>query len=247
MLRLREERPTMTKDLYFFPIIATALRKPDTRESLKAAIEEIKALGQRPEYRHGFLQFQRFMAEVKEQSEKPSVKPGDFVPEEIRYLSLQVASGLLEESPKETQATILDLIRSEPRWQEEFDKICREAAKSKMPPRIPEIIIEKNRETIGFISCEHPIIKEFRNVTSALYTARMDTGRIIWQGELTEKDLIWSAAFPGQALELAADTGEPTARMSREITLFDGELVIRVFPGAENGRLELRIKGSNLG
>jgi hypothetical protein len=237
----------MSKDLYFLAIIADALRRPEPKSALRPAIEEIKTLGQRPEYQRGFLQFQRFMAEVKKNSEKLSKGPADTVPEEIRYLSLQVASGLLEESPKETQATILDLIRSEPRWQEEFDKICRETAKSKMPPRIPEIIIEKNRETIGLIPCEHPIIKEFRNVTPALYTARMDMGRIIWQGELTEKDLIWSAAFPGQALELAADTGEPTARMSREIILFDGEVVIRVFPGAENGRLELRIGESNLG
>ena len=91
------------------------------------------------------------------------------------------------------------------------------------------------------------IIKEFRNVTPDHYAARMDTGRIIWQGELTEKELIWSAAFPGQALELAADTGEPAARMTREITLLNGELIIRVFPGAESGRLELRIGESNLG
>jgi hypothetical protein len=235
----------MNKDLYFLPIIAEALRKPEPKESLRAAIEKIITLGHRPEYKQGFLQFHHFMAEVKKKSEKPSMKPGDIVSEEIRYLSLQVAGDLLEETPKENQA-VLDLIRSEPRWQEEFEKIYRETA-SKTTSRAPEIIIEKNREPMGFTSCEHPIIKEFRNVMPALYAAKMDTGRIIWQGELTEKDLIWSAAFPGQALELAADTGEPTGRMTREITLLNGELIIRVFPGAESGRLELKTGESNLG
>jgi len=237
----------MSKDLYFLSIIADALRQPDPKAALRAGIEDIKTLGQRPEYKRGFLQFQHFMAEVKGNSEKLSQKPLDIMSNEIRYLSLQLASDLLEENQEEEQA-VLDLIRSEPRWQEDFEKMCKEISKSKMPHRVPEIIIEKNREPIGFTPCERqPVIKEIRNVEPAHYAARMDTGRIIWQGELTEKELIWSVAFPGQALELAADTGEPTARMTREITLLDGELIIRVFPGAESGRLELRIGESNLG
>ena len=141
----------MTKDLYFLSIIADALRQPDPKVALRAAIEEIITLGQRPEYARGFLQFQHFMAEVKEKWEKPSEKPRDIVPEEIRYLSLQVASDLLEEN--QAQA-VLDLIRSEPRWQEEFEKMYKETSKSKMPHRVPEIIIEKNRERIGFTPCE---------------------------------------------------------------------------------------------
>jgi hypothetical protein len=158
-----------------------------------------------------------------------------------------VASDLLEENPKEVQA-VLDLIASQPRWQEEFENLSRETAKSKMPPKIPEIIVEKNGERIGSAPCERlPVTKEIRNVKPAHYAARMDTGRVIWQGELTEKELIWSIAFPGEALELAADTGEPAARMTQEITLLNGELVIRVFPGAESGRLELRLGASKLG
>jgi hypothetical protein len=239
----------MAKDLYFLSIIADALRQPEPKAALRAAIEEIITLGQRPEYEQGFLQFQRFMAEVKgnSETEKLSKKPLDIVSDEIRYLSLQVASDLLEENPKEVQA-VLDLIASQPRWQEEFEKLRKETEKSKMPRRTPEIIIERNEQPIGSISCEQlPVTKEIRNVKPAHYAARMDTGRIIWQGELTEKELIWSIAFPGEALELAADTGEPAARMTQEITLLNGELVIRIFPGAESGRLELRIGASKLG
>jgi hypothetical protein len=237
----------MAKDLYFLSIIADALRQPEAEAALRAAIEEIITLGQRPEYEQGFLQFQRFMAEVKGNSEKHSKKPVDIVSDEIRYLSLQVASDLLEENPKEVQA-VLDLIASQPRWQEEFENLSRETAKSKMPPKIPEIIVERNGERIGSAPCERlPVTKEIRNVKPGHFAVRLDTGRVIWEEELAEQELIWAAAFPDRALDLAADTGEPAVRMTQEITLLNGELVIRVFPGAESGRLELRIGASKLG
>lgn len=236
----------MTKDLYFLPIIAEAFKQPEPKEALEEAIEEIKTLGQRPEYAQGFLQFQRFMAEVKGNAEKLSKKPVDVVSDEIRFLSLQVASDLLEDDPKEAQAA-RDLIGTQPHWQEEFEEVCRETAKSKMAGRTPEIIIERNKERIDSTHCERlPISKEIRSLRPGHYVIRMDTGRVIWQEELTERELIWSAAFPGQALELAADTGEPTVRTTREITLLNGELTIRVFPGTESGRLELRIGDSTL-
>lgn len=237
----------MTKDLYFLSIIAEALKQPEPKAALRAAIEEIKTLGQRPEYKQGFLQFQRFMAEVKGNSEKLSQKPVDIVSDEIRYLLLQVASDLLEEDPKEAQA-ILDLVGLQPRWQEEFENLRRETSKSKMPLMFPEIIIERNGEHIGSTPRERPpVTKEIRNVKPGNFAARLDTGRVIWEEELTERELIWAAAFPERALDLAADTGDATARKTREITLLNGELTIRVFPGTDSGRLELKIGDSNLG
>ena len=86
----------MSNDLYFLPIIADALRQAEPKEALRAAFEEIKALGQHPQYEQGFLQFQRFMAEVKKNWEKPLKKPADYAIDVIRWLALQVAGGLLE-------------------------------------------------------------------------------------------------------------------------------------------------------
>lgn len=237
----------MTKDLFFLSIIADALRKPEPKAALKAAIEEIKILGSRPEYEQGFLQFQRFMAEVKRSWENHSQQLEDIASGEIRCLSLQVAGDLLEGDPNEAQA-VLDLIGSQPRWQEEFKKLCTETAKSKVARRIPEIIVERNGERLDSTPCERlPITKEIRNVKPGHFTIKLDTGRAIWEEELTEQELIWAAAFPGQDLDLAADTGEAAAGTTREITLLNGELIIRVFPETESGRLEIRIGGANLG
>jgi len=65
----------MTNDLYFISMIADAIRKAAPKSALKAAIEEITSRGRQPQYEQGFLQFQRFMAEVKKNWEKPFQKP----------------------------------------------------------------------------------------------------------------------------------------------------------------------------
>jgi hypothetical protein len=181
------------------------------------------------------------MAEVKESREKRFQKPEDIVLDVIQCLALQVAADLLEGDENETQA-ILDLIGSQPRWQEEFEKLCRETSKFKVAQKIPEIIIERNGERIASIPCERlPISKEIRNVKPGLYSLKLDTGRLIWEEELTEQELLWALAFPGEALDLAADTGAAVERATREIKLLNGKLVIRVFPEIESGRLELTI------
>jgi hypothetical protein len=237
----------MNKDLYFLSKIVEAFKQPEPKEALEEAIEEIKTLGRRPEYARGFLQFQRFMAEVNKNSEKLSKSPADRVPDEIRVLALQAASDLLEEDPKEAQA-VLDLIGTHPRWREEFEKLRKETEKSKMPGRAPEITIEKNGQPIGSISCQRlPVTKEIRDIKPGQYALKMDTGRVIWEEKLTERELLWAAAFPGQALDLAADTEGAMVRTSLEFTLLNGELTIRVFPETESGRLEVKIRGSKLG
>ena len=236
----------MSNDLYFLPIIADALRQTEPKAALRAAFEEIKALGQHPQYEQGFLQFQRFMAEAKRNWEKRSEKPEDITFNVVRYLALQVAADILEGDENETQA-ILELIGSQPRWQEEFEKLCEETSKSKTVQKIPEIIVERNGERIASIPCERlPISKEIRNVKPGLYSLKLDTGRLIWEEELTEQELLWALAFPGEALDLAADTGDAVERATREIKLLNGKLVIRVFPEIERGRLELKIGESDL-
>jgi hypothetical protein len=233
----------MNKDLYFLPMIADALKQPDSRVSLRAAIEKTQNLGRQPEYERGFQQFQQLMAQVKLNWEKGSQKPEDMALDVIRHLALQVASGLLEGD--EVKA-ILDLIRSHPLWQEEFERLSRDASESEIPG-LPEIIIEKNGEPITSISCGNfPVTHKIQNVTPGLYTISLDTGRIIWQEDLTEQELIWTIAFPEQALDLAADTGEGVARSTREIRLLDGSLIVRVFPEIESGRLELKIGETRL-
>jgi len=228
----------MNKDLYFLAILADALKAPNPKEALGGAIEEIRALGQTPEYKRGFSQFQRFMEEVEKNWR--SKKREDIAFDQIRRLALQMAADLPEGDQSETKV-ILELIRSEPRWQEEFQKILKEMSKSKPTDRIPEIVLERNGQRIASIICEE-VTKEIKNLKPGIYTVKIDTGWVLWQEELTEQDLLWRAAFQGEDLDLAADSDEAQAHPTRQVSLLNDEVIIRVFPGAESGCIEISIK-----
>lgn len=232
----------MNDNLYFLPMIADALEQPDPKKALKKAFENIKNIGRQPKYEQGLSQFQRFINEVLRNLEKQSETSESMTEYFIRDLALQLATGLLEDDEKETKAA-LNLIKSRPKWQKELEKVLLETARSEAPDRIPEIIIEKEGKQINSIPFENrPASKTIKNLKPGLYTITLDTGRVLWQDRLTEKDLLWIYAFPEKDLAMAADTGEGKPRTTRQIELLGGEVTIRVFPEIESGRLELKIK-----
>ncbi len=130
----------------------------------------------------------------------------------------------------------------------QFNKFMEEVFAHESRERYLDIVIFKNGKQIMAIPiAELSFVTQVKNILPGHYEFRLDTGRIIWQGEFTEKDLFWTYAFPGRALALAADTGHGSSRKTREIKLLNGEMIIRVFPELESGRIELEIKESNLG
>jgi len=80
------------------------------------------------------------------------------------------------------------------------------------------------------------------NINPGFHSLSLDTGRVLWEGELTESHLLWAVAFPGEPLQMAADTGEAGNRPTLEDDLLDGEMVLRVFPGLEGGSLEVEMR-----
>jgi len=130
------------------------------------------------------------------------------------------------------------MIRSRPEWKAEYEQLCAEMRETSHPLP-PEITVTRESQLLGMISLDRiPGSGSVSNVTPGQYTLALATGRVIWQGVLTEQDLVWRVAFPGRPLDLAADTGE-AAQPTLEIPLLDGELTIRVLPGLESGRIEI--------
>jgi hypothetical protein len=78
-------------------------------------------------------------------------------------------------------------------------------------------------------------------VSPGRYLLKFSTGRVIWEGDLTGRDLIWSLAFPGQPLELAAHTGKHDKTPSLTVTLLDGDIILHVFPGIRAGLLQIQV------
>ena len=58
-----EDKP-VNKDLYFVPILASALQQPDRVEALRRAFAEIEELGREEQHRGGHEQFRQFMREA---------------------------------------------------------------------------------------------------------------------------------------------------------------------------------------
>ena len=54
----------MADDLYFIPIIARALEAPDPKTAVIEAFDRIHAMGQQPQYSHGYQQFAMFLDAV---------------------------------------------------------------------------------------------------------------------------------------------------------------------------------------
>lgn len=63
----------MNRDLYFITLLAQAFAAPEPSEALAQAFAEIERLGRLEQFRSGFHQFQRFMAEAYS-TQVPSVQ-----------------------------------------------------------------------------------------------------------------------------------------------------------------------------
>jgi hypothetical protein len=117
------------------------------------------------------------------------------------------------------------------------------------PPPDPgiEIVFERNGAYLATITYRHRrIIRTITNVAPGHFTLKLAIGRVIWSGELTRKDLIWSEAFPREDLRLAAETEKPATKVSRIIRLFNSEVIIRVIPGIEHGNVDILFKGAKI-
>ena len=231
----------MNDDLYFLPLIIEALQKPESQIALKQAFERIKELGQQPQYKTGFIQFQRFMAEVNKASEIKTEIPDDVIHEILQDLVLELTTGQLDD--KKESRDILNLIISRPEWREEFEKLREEITMPESQFRQTEIIIEKDGKRFGIFSVgKSSNIIKVAGIKPAHYSFLLSTGRLIWEGNLTEKELLWSFAFPERDLEMAAKTDDMIKRTTREIKALKGEVIIRVFPEIESGNLEIEIR-----
>jgi hypothetical protein len=228
----------MSNDLYFIPIIADALQQPDQKAALQSAFSEIRRLGEVPEYHVGFAQFQRFMLAVVEAR-------GEFeaVEQYARRLMVELASGVLG-SDTEQGAAALALIRSRPEWQADYQALCAEQEQATWPGPLEFSVTwdEQPWETIRVDSVSGK--GGLGGVLPGRYQLALGTGLVLWSAALTEGELVWAKAHPGQPLALAADTTGEGGRPTREDPLWGGEIVVRVFPGIESGRIEVEVRSA---
>jgi hypothetical protein len=103
-----------------------------------------------------------------------------------------------------------------------------------------DLLISRDSEPIATIPVKPTkVAYEINNVSPAFYSFELSSGRLLWEGLVYKTDLLWKFANPGKDFRLAADTDGAPPKPTREMTLLDGEVIIRIFPGLEVGSIQI--------
>jgi hypothetical protein len=197
-------------NLYFISILAEAFEQEDRATALKEALHEIIQLGNFPEYRKGFEQFLYFMASGQHQLSDD----GD---------SNSIKNPIL----KKLQNSEMDQLIKELLEQEDM-RSCLE--------------LELYRDEKLLATQSKPSKKNkafFKKITPGNYTIKFSNGRVLWQGVVVPKNVIWKHAFPKTAYKMAAATEKDELDNTESIQLLDGELLLTFHAGLETGRISI--------
>jgi len=107
-----------------------------------------------------------------------------------------------------------------------------------------ELLLERDGNRVGaWILDRFPFRAAVVHAQPGLYRLSASTGWTLWVETLTPSELLFTHAFPNQGLPLAAQTEELIFLSTREVSVLNGALTIRVRPGLESGVLELLFTG----
>jgi hypothetical protein len=227
----------MNMDLYFVPILETALNQIDRKSALADAFRSIQQLGREPGYQKGYRQFCAFMAAVVE-----TTGLAEFVedgPSDIR--AFQQELGLLLRALGDEPSLVADRERFRKRvggipehLRDLLEHVHGEA-------RPIELRLEKEQRVVAVINIRDERESALADhLTPGCFTLSTDTNRVLWEGELSASDLLWESAFPGRPLELAADSDAASrVQPTRQISLLDGDIELLVFAGLVYGHLRI--------
>ena len=229
----------MNKDLYFIPIIARALDAPQKGSALAGAFAAIERFGRQKQYQRGFEQFRRFMEAVADRAVRRDRQPP--LSEMSEALLVELALGVLGGSGEKETAQAL--VNSHPRWRKHYDALRAQCKDADALPYATRVSLERQGKEIQTVVFETvPETASIGDVSPGLYTLRLSTGRVLWEGAIVESDVLWHHAFPERALDLAADTREISPEPTREIRLMNGEVLVRLYPGIESGRMSITLE-----
>ena len=221
----------MNLDLYFVPILALALRGADRGESLEKAFGAIERLGQEPGYEEGYGNFCRFMAEIW--AHRQLLDEHD-----RRMAGLELATGAPIEA-EERESLLSKLAEAAPWLMDEYEALCQ-ACK----PRSRALTLQLLRDGRQIAELTFEPARGRRlvdDICPGHHALRLDTGLVLWEGTLATVDLVWTEAFKGEGLALAAEAGQVHRRPSGEERIPDTKLVLRIFPGIESGSIGIEL------
>lgn len=225
--------------LYFIPILARAFDDPDDPAAFTRAVEEIVHLGRKKEYKSSYQRFERFVGAGIEALSADPTRLAKLRNEVIEKTLIALATDTFL-GKAEVRAKLLEAIYKHSELKAKFEML-RQEFKPYLEEEIPiEFEVEKDGKIIGAVRFdESDKNKTLQNITVGFYRVRLASGMLLWEGELTQDQLIWTEAFPGKKLDLAADTGQGQTGITRTVSLLGGEITMHIGAGLESGWIML--------
>jgi len=224
-------------NLYFIPILAKAFEGPDRATAFKNALSEIIRLGESPEYKKGFEQFEQFVASGLQSLSEDSedfARLRDFV---FQRVITMLASDTFD-GPEEVRNSLIKRIQANPDLARRYQELLEELSPDNEPPL--EVELYKNNQLLS----TQPLPSEqqsvyFDQIEPGNYSIRLSNGRVLWEGDIEAKDVIWELAYPEKEYPMAAATQKDEGNKTKSIKLLDGEMALNLYAGLESGGIEL--------
>ncbi|MHC4116582.1 MAG: hypothetical protein ACYSWO_03635 [Planctomycetota bacterium] len=226
----------MSLELYFVPILAKALARPDVKKSLEEAFAAIKRLGHQKDYTEGFRNFCRFMSESDSRRQLLNEQA-------IRTAILRYAESTCPEAEVWEELCPIEKDQN-PQFRNEYAALRQEFSLSARGIPVPIIQVLCDGKALAQVRFPtRPARRIIDSVKPGLYTLKLNCGLVIWEGQLCTRDLIWTQAYRGKNLKLAAETSDIRRRPVREIQVPEAAIIMRTFACLETGSLEIELTG----
>lgn len=227
-----------SKELYFIPIIANALGRDDPKQTLEEAFDEIWELGRKPEYAEGYRQFLAFINETLAPHILKNGRKTRLISDAFQHSIYDLVTDTFNGGHEQKNA-LINTIEANPEWNAEYERIKEEALEFIAPEAPVEIEVFQDTNKIGILSISDKP-GSISMVFPDRYSIRLSNGRVLWEGDLTPNDLIWTYAFPEKDIAMAADTEALEPEPTKTISLLGGEIVLFVIAGLESGKLTIK-------
>lgn len=215
----------MTNDLYFVPLLMQAVERAALAEGFRQAIRTIIARGRGKRFRSGYAQFLVFMdAVAAAHSRRDRIHDG---------------AHILLGTPDEARV-LLEELAACPELAKVWQSIHQDLEVTPVPAARIEILLRRNDGPHQACWLSRDQWRgEMTGLIPGSYELLLASGQVLWDIELTAQDLLLVYARPEEPLRIAADTGGIVERSTRQATLLDGEIVVRIFAGLTSGRMEV--------
>ncbi|MBC8469726.1 MAG: hypothetical protein ISS77_02540 [Phycisphaerae bacterium] len=105
-----------------------------------------------------------------------------------------------------------------------------------------KLIIFRNNRMLETLTLNKKSNYRIGKIIAGTYTVKLSTGRVLWEGRLTENDLLIEMDGKDENIRLAADSEKSQPVPPRSIKLLDGMVILRIFAGFKAGTLQIELK-----